>query len=375
MARSSGEHLVRELLASAGVEVGGPAPHDIRVQDPRFYRRVLRQGSLGLGEAYMDGWWEAEAVDEFIARLLAARVRHRVGAGLRARVHAVAGCLWNLQNRVRARRAVAAHYDLGNDLFSRMLDPSMSYSCGYWAHARDLVQAQRDKLELICRKLGLAPGMQVLDIGCGWGGFARHAAKHHGAQVTGITLSRAQADHARETCEGLPVAIELCDYRDYESAPVDRIVSVGMFEHVGARNYRTFMRSACRLLKPDGLLLLHSIGSPITTRGNDPWLDKYIFPDGELPSATQLARATEGLLILEDWHNFGPDYDRTLMAWKANFEAAWPELKERYGERFRRMWQYYLSLCAGAFRARHLQLWQLVLAPPGRRAETYRSVR
>ena len=361
MARSNDEVLLRRLLELAGIAVGGPARHDIQVLDPRFYRRVLRQGSLGLGEAYLDGWWDAG-------------LQRRLRPGLAALRHRLLGYLWNLQNRTRSRRAVAAHYDLGNDLFSRMLDPLMNYSCGYWARAGALAQAQRDKLELICRKLQLAPGMRVLDIGCGWGGFARHAAEHHGVSVVGITLSPAEAEYARDACRGLAVRIELCDYRDFRADPLDRNVSIGMFEHVGARNYRTFVAAAA-LLKPEGLMLLHTIGSPITSRGNDPWLDRYIFPNGELPSMVQLGAAAEDLLIVEDWHNFGPDYDRTLMAWKDNFEAAWPDLEDRYGERFYRMWRYYLMLCAGAFRTRYMQLWQLVLAPPGRRAEVYRSIR
>lgn len=375
MARPSAEDLVRKTLGQAGIQIGGQQPQDIQVHDPRFYQRALRQGSLGLGESYMDGWWDAAAVDAFITRVLDADIRHGFTRGMGQRLHRLWAYLWNLQSRMRARRAIAAHYDIGNDLFSRMLDPLMNYSCAYWAQARDLAQAQRDKLELICRKLELTRGMRVLDIGCGWGGFARYAAEHHGCEVTGLTLSRAQAEHARQVCRNLPVQIELCDYRDHGGQPFDRIVSIGMFEHVGARNYRNFMRIARRLLKPDGLMLLHTIGSLTTSRGNDPWLNKYIFPDGELPSVTQLGRAIEGLLILEDWHNFGPDYDRTLMAWKANFESAWPELRAAYGDRFYRMWRYYLMLCAGAFRARHMQLWQLVLAPPGCRTETYRSVR
>lgn len=375
MAQANDEAWVRQLLATAGIEINGPARHDLQVLDPRFYRQVLRQNSLGLGEAYMDGWWDAGAVDETIAHILDAGVQRRLRPGLAALRHGVLGYLSNLQNRARSRRAVAAHYELGNDLFRRMLDPLMNYSCGYWATAGNLTQAQHDKLELICRKLQLVPGQRVLDIGCGWGGFARHAAEHHGVSVIGITLSPAQAEYARDACRGLPVRIELRDYRDFRAEPLDRVVSIGMFEHVGSRNYRTFMRTAAALLKPDGLMLLHTIGAQTTRRGNDPWLDRYIFPNGELPSVAQLGSAMERLLMLEDWHSFGPDYDRTLMAWKANFEAAWPDLKARYGERFYRMWRYYLMLCAGAFRARYMHLWQLVLAPPGRRPAPYRSVR
>ncbi len=375
MPQSTAEQLVRSTLARADIQVDGDRSQDIRVQHAGFFRRILRQGSLGLGESYMDGWWEAQAVDEFIAHLLCADLRHRFGTTIAERLHQSWAYLWNLQNRLRARRAVAVHYDTGNELFSRMLDPLMNYSCGYWARAQNLAEAQRDKLDLICRKLQLTRGLRVLDIGCGWGGFAHYAANHYDVEVVGLTLSRAQATYARDLCADQRARIELCDYRDYHAEPFDRIVSIGMFEHVGARNYRNFLRIVRRLLKPDGILLLHTIGSLATSRGNDAWLNKYIFPNGELPSVAQLGRASEGVWVLEDWHNFGQDYDRTLMAWKNNFETAWPDLRAHYDERFYRMWRYYLMLCAGAFRARHMQLWQLVMTPPGCRAGIYRSVR
>jgi len=293
MARTRAERLVRTLLESAGVAVDGPARHDIQVHNPALYPRIVRHGSLGLGEAYMDGWWDADAVNQTIARILAERAQQQLSPGLRERAHTTIAYLWNLQGRIRARHAVAAHYDTGNELFRRMLDPLMNYSCAYWANTEDPAQAQRNKLDLICRKLELRPGLKVVDIGCGWGGFSRYAAEHCGVEVTGITPSREQANYARDLCRGLPVTIELRDYRDLAKhacdVPVDRIVSIGMFEHVGVRNYPTFMRVAARCLQPDGLMLLHTIGSLENSRGNDPWLDKYIFPDGQLPSTARCA--------------------------------------------------------------------------------------
>jgi len=362
--RASGELLVKNLLAEAGVGTDGRRPHDIRVHDPAFYPRVAAGGSLALGESYMDGWWDCDALDRFFERVLS--------AGLDKKVRVSPALLWaaakarvlNPQRRSRAMEIGRRHYDIGNDLFRLMLDKGMNYSCAYWRSAETLETAQAAKLELVCRKLGLAPGMRVLDIGCGWGGFAAHAAKHHGVEVTGITVSREQVDLAREICKGLPVRIELMDYRDLRQR-FDRIVSIGMFEHVGAANYRTFMGVVRRCLDDGGLFLLHTIGGNRSVRSVDPWIAKYIFPNSMLPSARQIAAAAEGLFVLEDWHSFGHDYDRTLTAWHRNFTANWERLLPRYDERFYRMWTYYLLSCAGGFRARHNQLWQIVYSKTG----------
>jgi cyclopropane-fatty-acyl-phospholipid synthase len=226
---------------------------------------------------------------------------------------------------------------------------------------------------MICRKLQLQPGMRMLEIGCGWGGLARYAAEKYGVQVTGITVSKEQKAYADRLCAGLPVQIRLEDYRDTQGT-FDRVVSVGMFEHVGPKNYDAYFAAAQRMLEPEGLFLLHTIGLDRPSVRTDPWIDKYIFPGGKLPAASEVAREFEPLFVLEDWHNFGADYDRTLMQWHERFEAAWPALAPKYGERFRRMWRYYLLASAGLFRSRQGQLWQLVLSRRERRA-VYRSVR
>ncbi len=367
--------VLAELLAEAGCRFNGSQPWDIQVRDPVLYRRILTHGSLGFGEAYMDGAWECPRLDELFTRLLAARIDERLGGRVRLRLLAAAlrELLLNRQAQTRAFEVGRRHYDIGNDLFRAMLDSSMSYSCGYWKDAHDLEGAQQAKLDLICRKLELAPGEHLLDIGCGWGGLAQYAASHHGVRVTGITVSREQAALARERCRGLPVEIRLMDYRDIRGA-FDKVVSVGMFEHVGPRNYAMFFETVRRVLRREGLFLLHTIGKPRTERHYDPWIDRYIFPNGRLPSVVQLARALEGRFAIEDWHNFGPDYDRTLMAWWARFDRAWPRLEAHYGPRFYRMWKYYLHASAGLFRSRRGQLWQLVLGRPDHRRE-YRSVR
>ncbi|SHF47084.1 cyclopropane-fatty-acyl-phospholipid synthase [Modicisalibacter ilicicola DSM 19980] len=351
--------IVEQLLEGSTVSINGDNPWDIRVLHPDFFSRVLHQGTLGLGESYMEGWWECERIDELAYRLL----RHGLGARSRTASHRLMYRLqagfFNLQSRARAYIVGEAHYDLGNDLFQRMLDPTMCYSCGYWKEAETLHAAQVAKLDLAARKLKIEPGMKVLDIGCGWGSFAEHAARHYGAQVTGITISREQAAFARERCAGLPVEILLEDYREL-SGHFDRVVSIGMFEHVGHRNYRTYFDTVANLLDEHGYFVLHTIGSNTSDISADPWINKYIFPNGILPSAVHIARASEGHLLMEDWQNFGADYDRTLMAWLANFDAHWHEIAANYNEKTRRMFRYYLSMCAGSFRARDLQLWQIV---------------
>lgn len=367
--------VLRQLCARAGIVINGAEPWDIRIKDPRVYRQVLTRGSLGFGEAYIDGLWDCERLDELFARLLALDPARQL-PGL-ARVHLIWNALRqnviNLQTRSRAFEVGERHYDVGNDLFEKMLDSQMIYSCAYWPGASNLDEAQANKLDLICRKLQLQPGDTLLDIGCGWGGLAAFAAREYGARVTGITISREQQKLAVERCRGLPVDIQLMDYRDLKGE-FDKIVSVGMFEHVGPKNYPVYFRNVHRLLKDDGLFLLHTIGNRRTTETTDAWIEKYVFPNGKLPSARHLSTALEDHFIIEDWHNFGQDYDLTLMAWKKRFDAAWPQLRDKYGERFYRMWSYYLQCCAGFFRARQGQLWQLVLTKTSRR-EVYRSLR
>ena len=354
------------LFAESGIRINGPMPWDPIVHDDRVLSRVVRSGLLGAGETYVDGDWDCAALDELAARIARLGLDQKVGSIWRGLSESLAT---KFSNRQRARAAVhngRAHYDLGDDLYAAMLGSTMVYSCGYWLRAGDLDQAQRAKLELVCAKLELSRGQSLLDLGCGYGELARHAAAHHGVRVVGVTVSRGQARMARRRCAGLPVEIQELDYRSIHGR-FDRIASIGMFEHVGPRNYHTFFSQVRRLLRPDGLFLLHTIGDWRDNQTSfDPWLDRYIFPGAVLPSAVKITAAIDGKLVIEDWQNLGADYDRTLLAWHANFEHAWPAL-EHYGERFHRMWRYYLLTCAGSFRARRNQVWQLVLSPDGHR--------
>jgi len=367
--------VLRRIADRAGVSFNGEAPWDIQVYDPQTYRRTLTHGSLGFGEAYVDGMWDTQRLDQLFYRLLRSDIDEAIRGLTRWRLLAevLRRRLANLQSVSRAFQVGKHHYDIGNDVFEAMLDSGMNYSCAYWPEAKDLEQAQRNKLDLVCRKLELRKGERLLDIGCGWGSLARHAAQEYGAQVTGITVSREQLKRAQDYCAGFPVTIKLLDYRELEGR-YDKIASIGMFEHVGPKNYPVYFGMINRLLENHGLFLLHTIGSYRTSGSCDPWIDRYIFPNGHLPSARQMADALEHQFLIEDWHNFGPDYDRTLLAWWDNFNAAWPLLKPRYDERFYRMWKYYLMSCAGMFRAKQGQLWQLVLSKRQREG-IYRSVR
>jgi len=363
------------LLEPTGIQFNGPNPWDIQVYDERVYPRLITGASMAMGEAYMDGWWSCPRIDEMMFRIL----RHGVPVRMRRWQDWLAilrSTIFNLQNPHRAGQIGERHYDLGNRLFSAMLDSRLIYSCAYWRHSRNLEEAQRAKLKLLCDKLDLRLGDELLDIGCGWGGLLRFAAERYGVSATGLTVSSEQVAKARANVpETLPVQILMEDYRSHKSN-YDRIVSVGMFEHVGVKNHRTFF-ATCRqrLKKADNLLVLQTIVANDSSAKVDPWIAKYIFPNSKLPSAKQIACASEGLFIIEDWQNFGPDYDRTLMAWHEKFVTAWPELRNDYSERFRRMWEYYLLSCAGSFRARNIQLCQIVFSPQGRAGVRYDASR
>lgn len=353
--------IAEDLLNQADIRFNGSRRWDIQVHNPDFYKRVLQEGSIGLGESYMEGWWDCAALDVFFEKILRAKLDQKMPKNFRDIIRVVGMRLFNLQTRKRAWIVGKEHYDIGNDLFAKMLDPYMQYSCGYWKKATSLQQAQEAKLKMLCEKLQLQPGMRLLDIGCGWGGLAQYAAEHYNVHVTGVTISEEQQKMAQDRCTWLDVSIKLMDYRDLDTK-FDRIVSVGMFEHVGPKNYDTYFEVVNRCLKPDGMFLLHTIGANKSDNNVDAWINKYIFPNGCLPSVKQIASASEPHFIVEDWHNFGADYDLTLMDWHQRFNNFWPEIQNNYTESFKRMFNYYLMSCAGAFRARDIQLWQVLFS-------------
>ncbi len=363
---------LQSLLAPADIRLNGDRPWDMRLIDSSCVPRILAQGSMGLGESYMAGEWTAYRLDMFFDRLVSMRLSDRVREP-RQFWTLLKSLVVNPQCRRRSRKVAELHYDLGNQFYQSMLDPYMQYTCGYWRKARTLAEAQEAKLDLICRKLQLKPDERVLELGCGWGGFARFAAERYGVRVVSYNISCEQVAYAREFCAGLPVEIRQADYREADGV-YDKVVSIGMCEHVGSRNYRKFLRLQSNRVKPGGLVLLHTIGCLNTKSTSDPWFAKYIFPGGQLPSLQQLIGASEGLFVVEDVHNIGADYDPTLMAWFRNFTRNWDRFRDQYGESFFRMWSYYLLSCAGAFRARDIQLWQIVFSSGGVR-EGYESLR
>ena len=358
------ESEVRAIFLEADVIVDGDRPWDFKVRDRRVFGRLLADRSLGFGESYMDGWWDCERLDEMMERLFRSGIaKRRLNWRLAGQI--LIAKLLNRQSRDRAAQVIDAHYDLGNELFEAMLDQNMVYTCAYWKGAVDLEAAQIAKMDLVCRKLELKPGMRILDIGCGFGSFMKYAAETYGVSCAGYSLSRSQMEVARRRCTGLPVELVLEDYRHIRGT-YDRVISIGMFEAVGVKNFRSYFEVIRNVLKPDGLALIHTIGGNVSNSMGDPWMDKYIFPNGMFPSIAQVGRALEGLFVMEDWQNFGPSYPPTLIEWNRRFQAAWPELSKKYPPTFKRMWEFYLLACAGGFRARSWQLWQIVLSHPGR---------
>ena len=365
--RSKADAILADLLASAGIHIDGDRPWDMAIHDSRTANRILAEGSLGFGEAYMDGWWDCAALDDMIGRIVLARLEDRVSKRQIIALR-IANSLFNRQSQRRASEVGRVHYDLGNALFSAMLDSRLTYSCGYWATAQHLEEAQVAKLELVCRKLGLQPGMRLLDIGCGWGSLIQYAAERHGVQCVGLTISQEQAEFGRQRCAGLPIDIRVQDYRHYASSgvqPFDRVASIGMFEHVGRKNIGTYFAAARSLLNADGLFLLHTIGNNRRGSVPDPWMERHIFPNHQLQSLGEIADACQDRFTIEDIENFGADYDRTLLAWLARLDGARPQLASQYDVRFFRMMRYYLLASAAMFRTRSNQLWQLVLSPQG----------
>lgn len=351
-------------LSRLNIPLNSDGPAAVHVLNDAFYDQAVPRGVEGILDAYVEGWWDCPRLDELTAKVLAYDPDLPASGRLSLFVGKLAARLFNRQSRARSKQ-VRKHYDLGNDLFEAMLDRRMVYSCAYWKDAANLDEAQEAKLALIAKKVGLRPGMRVLDIGCGWGSFAKYAAETYGVSVVGVTLSENQHELGCNLCRGLPVDLRLQDYRDLNEAPFDAVVSIGMFEHVGHKNYRRFMQVVRRCLAPEGLFLLQTIGESSSTVAIHPWINRNVFPNAVLPSPRWITTAAEEVLVLEDWHGFGHDYDKTLMAWFANFDANWPRLRDRYGDRFYRLWKCYLLICAGSFRARVNQLWQIVFSPSG----------
>ncbi|MFD1944778.1 cyclopropane fatty acyl phospholipid synthase [Paradevosia shaoguanensis] len=360
----SQEAQLTSLLAQAGITVNGPNPWDPQINNPHVWNRIFAQGSLGLGEAYMDGWWDVEDMAEFFNLILRANIEKHLRITPNLIWQHVQARFLNMQNLARSQRVAQMHYN-ETDAYKASLDKRMTGSCGYWPEGvTNVDEAQEAKLDMVCRKIGVKPGQTVFDIGCGWGAFMGFAAEKYGANCVGVTVSPDQAEYGRARYKDLPVEFQVKDYREFQGK-TDHVVSMGMFEHVGHKNFRTYFEVARRVISDNGLFMLHTIGSPDSKETIDPWLEKYIFPGGVLPSLTQIGKAIENLFVVIDLHNIGPHYDKTLVAWYENFDRNWKKQRNPEEERFYRMWKYYLLCCAGAFRSRAIQVWQFVLSTNG----------
>ena len=357
-----------QLLASADIHLNGSRPWDIQIKHPQTLQRLLSLGGFALGESYMDGWWECQAIDLMIERAMCAGLQEKL---------ATPRAWWeSFKGRMRPRDGVGQsrivgrmHYAVGNQVFQAMLDPYMAHSCAYWVEgAQTLEEAQIAKLEMVCRKLQLRPGMRVLDMGCGWGSFMRYAAEHYGVTVLGLSNVPHQIELGKTLARHLPVQFELSDYAQFNTdgkSKFDRIVSIGTFEQLGQAHVAAFFETAKRCLKDDGWMLLQTQGKSNRQRLLDAWNDKYIYPQGYLPRLDEVTQASEAHFVVEDVHNIGADHDRTLLHWHQRFEMAWPQLRLSHDERFYRMWRFHLLSSAASFRTRHHQMWQLVLSPKG----------
>ena len=352
--------LLEPMLARAGVSIGGKESCDIQVADQRFYRVVLTQGSLGLGEAYLRGWWTCNDLEELSYRLIQSGLYK---ASLLLPLPLVADLVhatFNQQSKEKSLRVAVQHYSLGNDIFLSFLGSYHNYSCGYYLETDDLDEAQRLKLEKGCRLLDLRPGDRVLDVGGGWGEFARYAATHHGCQVTSINIADEQIKFAKEYCKDASVEVRRCDYRDI-TGRFDKIMVMAMLTHVGYKNYRQFMEIMARCLEPGGMMLIESVGGHKSMKNCEPWINRYIFPGGVLPSLRQIDAAIAGLFSRKVLDEFGSSYVHTLRAWNRNFLQAWPAHQCRYDERVRLMFEYFFQTVAGAFRAGYLLHWHILL--------------
>jgi len=360
----SAKKIITQILADADITVNGSQPWDVQVHNEKAYSRILSQSNLGAGESYMDGWWDVEALDVLFTKLLSVDIESKLKKNALVILSLLKEMFFNLQ-RIQVFKVGEKHYDIGNELYTKMLDKRLTYTCGYWKNAKTLDEAQESKLDLVCRKLNLQKGDKILDIGSGWGSFINFAAEKYGAKCVGVTVSKEQFNYANEHRRGMPVETRLQDYMGINEQ-FDHVVSLGMFEHVGRKNYRLFMKKVNSLLKDDGLFLLHTIGTSHYSRsGGDPWVLKYIFPNSELPSLDKIMISVKKLFIIEDLHVFGNDYERTLIEWYKNFVSNWDKLKGIYDKRFFRMWRYYLNSFIGLFRTRRTHLWQIVFSKNG----------
>lgn len=347
---------------------GEPIAH-VHLRSRRVLARLFADPEMAFGEAYMDGdWWPGEGGLQAVFHLYFVNANNFGSNRLMDLARRVFRGVSEMNTRGRSERNVHHHYDIDNELFQRFLDENMQYSCAYFAREdMSLDEAQRAKMAHIGRKLRLEPGDRVLDIGCGWGGMALFLAREYAVEVVGLTLSDDQYTHARKWAESLGLSHRVTflkeDYREHQGA-YDAIVSVGMFEHVGRPQYQIFFDQVSRLLKPEGRSLIHSIArNGVPPKNSRTWIQKYIFPGGYIPSLSDIAPCVENTgMSLSDLEVWRLHYARTLASWNERFQANRDEFRERLGERFCRMWEFYLLGCEAIFRYGELVVFHVQIA-------------
>lgn len=363
------EKKAKQILRQSGINLNGNRPWDIQVNDPTVFREVILKGSLGFGDSYAAEKWDVKQIDTMFEKLLLSNTKHSLN--VIDVLQSIQSAIINTQAGKRAFQVGHKHYDIGNEMYSFMLGESMGYSCGMYANDTDtLTVAQYNKFDSLCRKLQLRPGMKVLEIGAGWGTFARHAAKNYGVEVVGLTVSKEQKAFAEERCKGLPVKFLLVDYQKLSKRYnnyFDRVVSIEMIEAVGKKNFRKYFEIIEASLKADGLFGLQAI---IGTGEVDSFISTRIFPNGRLPSPQDIVNKTKNLLQIKHWESFGTDYDKTLLAWESNFRKNWNKISQLtdtsgeflYDTKFYRMWRYYLLCCAATFRIGFNDVAQIIMS-------------
>jgi cyclopropane-fatty-acyl-phospholipid synthase len=365
------------------IEINGNKKHDIKIKDPKcLYKIALGDPELTVGETYMDDEWDSEDLEGTLNAIYTSKALSNFDN--KTNFYKLFTKLFNMQNITRSKHVGTQHYDIGNDLYEAFLDSNMQYSCGYWKNANNLEEAQHNKLDLLCRKLDLTnsnESIKILDVGCGFGGLAKFISdkyKDKNIEITGLSISKEQIKYAEDKFNANDnginksrINILFKDYRDFcndkdNYKKFDRVISVGMFEHVGHKNYDVYFKCIHNVLKDDGLFVLHTIGNGKSVTYANRWIDKYIFPNGMLPSITQIGSAIEGKFVMEDWSNFGDYYADTLQVWLERSEKFFQTTTNPiYTERFQRMWKLYIISSKVNFRTRNIHLWQLVLSPKG----------
>ena len=376
------EKFVRDLFSQVEIEVNGSNPWDPQVHNPAAYNMMVSRGSVGLGETYMHGYWDCEQLDQFFARVTSVDLRKLIPVNFPTVSLAVGAYLKNRQLPKAAWEVGRMHYDLPDEVWEATLDSAMTGSCAYYRNPTDtLEEAQLNKCRMTLDKVGLKSGHSLLDIGVGWAAFSGLAAQEYGAHPIGITVSEGQKAYIHKRY-GEAIDVRVNPWQETElREPVDCIVSAEMFEHVGSDNYRSFFEFCRRSIKEDGLMNLHTIVRHTPSKHIDPWMDKYIYPGGCIPTLGQITTAVHGLFHVVDVHDIGGHYPATLRAWMDNFRRNWDSVKSlgsaRLGmdpEVFCRMWLYHYMASAGGFMSSRISVHQIVLSPngvPGR----YQSIR